>query len=142
MKISNDTALIGAAALAGLGLIWWVTRPGNAAKLAQGAVGLAGEAATGTVIGLGKAVGVPETNQAQCQKDLAAGAWWAASFSCPASDYLGAAYGAATRPFTSTTLSDAEANDARRAFAATDPRRIDVPSDPLQNEQGYDFRYF
>ncbi len=141
MKLSNDTALIGAAVLAGLGLIWWVTRPGNAAALAQGAVGLAGEAATGTVIGVGKAVGIPQTNQTQCQKDLAAGNWWDASFSCPASDFLGAAYGAASRPFTSTTLTDAQANDARRAFAATDPRRVDLV-DPLQNDQGYDFRYF
>ncbi len=141
MKISNDTAAMGAAVLAGLGLIWWITRPGNAAKLAQGAVGLAGEAATGTVIGIGKAVGVPETNQTQCQKDLAAGKWWDASFSCPAGTFLGAAYGSARDVFTSTTLSDAQANDARRAFAATDPRRIDL-GDPLQNEQGYDFRYF
>ncbi len=130
MKISDDLVLKGAAVLAGLGLIWWVSRPGNAAALAQrvagAAVDTAGEVATGTVIGLGKAVGVPETNQTQCQKDVAAGNWWDASFSCPASDFLSAAYGAASRPFTSTTLSDAEANDARRAFAATDPRRLDL----------------
>ncbi len=129
-QISNDTAILSAAVLAGLGLLWWVSRPGNAAALAQGAVGAvvdtAGEVATGTVVGIGKTVGIPETSMTQCQKDLAAGKWWDASFSCPAGTYLEAAYGSARDVFTSTTLSDAQANDARRAFAATDPRRIDL----------------
>jgi len=33
------------------------------------------------------------TNQTQCQKDIAAGDKWAASFSCPASDFLGMIFG-------------------------------------------------
>lgn len=37
---------------------------------------------------IGGALGIPETSQTQCQKDMAAGDNWAASFSCPAADFL------------------------------------------------------
>lgn len=60
-----------------------------------GARGLGGAAVTvvdgaiqGGVEALGSVVGVPVTNQAQCEKDRAAGRTWDASFSCPAKDFL------------------------------------------------------
>lgn len=46
----------------------------------------------GTVESVGLVVGVPRTNQTQCQKDIRAGDMWAASFSCPAKDFLSAAW--------------------------------------------------
>ena len=146
MKLDTDTKLIGLAALAGIGLIWWATRPGVAGKAAAAAVGAVGDAAVGTVKGIGSLVGVPDTNMTQCQKDLAAGNWWDASFSCPAGDYLSAAYGAGKGAvFGSTAVTAAEAADARREYAARDPRRLDIPQptyDPLVTDSGMDFRYF
>lgn len=49
----------------------------------------AGAVIEGAIVGLGNVVGIDETNKTQCQKDLAAGNTWAASFSCPAKDFIG-----------------------------------------------------
>lgn len=135
MKLPKETALIGLAALAGLGLIWWATRPGVASQMASnfvsGVADTVGEIGTGAVIGIGKIVGIPETNLTQCERDLAAGNYWDASFSCPASDFLGGVYDAGkTSVFGSTGLSAAAAQDARNVFAANDPRRVDLPRQP------------
>lgn len=107
MKISNNAGLIAGASLAGLALIWWATRAGNAAKLAQGATRVAGEVAGGVVKGVGEIVGIPDTDQTQCQRDLAAGNYWDASFSCPAGDFArGLVYG-------STSVSTSAKADAQ-----------------------------
>lgn len=58
----------------------------------EAGAGVVIDAATGAVIGVGKAVGVPETNLSKCEQDIAAGDLWAASFDCPASTYLQAAW--------------------------------------------------
>ena len=47
---------------------------------------------TGAVETAGSLFGIPKTNLTQCQRDLQAGSWWEASFSCPAKDFLGAGY--------------------------------------------------
>lgn len=154
-KVNPELALVGVAGLVGLGLIWWMTRPGamqNAAASAAGAIVNAAQGAVvGTVKGVGQAVGIPDTNMTQCQKDMAAGNWWDASFSCPAGTFIAGGYNAATSAvFGSTALSAAEAADARRDFAATDPRRLDLPQskpayspyDPMVSESGTDYRYF
>lgn len=106
MKISNNAGLIAGASLAGLALIWWATRAGNAAKLAQGATRVAGEVAGGVVKGVGEIVGIPDTDQTQCQRYLAAGNYWDASFSCPAKDFIGGVFG-------STAVSTSESADAQ-----------------------------
>ena len=147
MKLATDTKLIGMAVLAGLGLLWWATRPGVAGKAAAAAVGAVGEAAVGTVKGVGALVGVPDTNLTKCQADIAAGNWWDASFSCPAGDYVSAAASAGKAAvFGSTALSEAAARDARRDFAAIDPRRVDRMPEPEPyyeaSEQGADYRAY
>lgn len=114
MKISNTLYLYGGAAAAGLALIWWATRAGNAAKLAQGTVRVAGEVATGAVKGVGQIVGIPDTDKTQCQRDLDAGNYWDASFSCPAGDFVsGTASKAKTAVFGSTAVSSAASSDAQ-----------------------------
>lgn len=123
MKLTQDAKLLAAVLLVGAAGLWWITRKGVAQSLATSAVQAAEGAAVGTVVGIGKAVGIPETSKTQCQKDLAAGKWWDASFSCPASTFIGAGAGAV---FGSTALTDAQAADARNTFAATDPRRTDL----------------
>lgn len=43
---------------------------------------------TGTVTGIGQAVGIPETNLTECERAKAEGRTWDASFACPAGDFL------------------------------------------------------
>lgn len=85
-----DRRLIFAGAAAGgLALAWVLMRPRATAEAAgRTVVGIAEGAATGVVVGIGEAVGVPETNRTQCEADKAAGRTWEASFSCPAGDFI------------------------------------------------------
>lgn len=130
--INPQMAMVGMVALVGIGLVWWITRPGAAKQAAAAAAGAVIDAAHGAVVGtvttIGQAVGIPTTNMTQCERDMAAGNWWDASFSCPAGTFIAGGYQAATGAvFGSTALSAAEAEDARRDFAASDPRRLDLP---------------
>lgn len=62
-------------------------KPGESMGAAAGrvVVGAAADAGVGAVKAIGEQVGIPDTNTTQCDRDLAAGDMWAASFSCPAS---------------------------------------------------------
>ncbi len=165
MKLNQDAKLLAAVLLVGAAGLWWITRQGVAKSLATGAVTVAEDVAVGTVVGIGNAMGIPETsaqkcqtalanrnwwdasfycpadtyakasaaafgdkaaeavqsagelvgiprtNQTQCQQDLAAGNWWDASFSCPAGTFISAGAGAV---FGSTVVSQATQADARR----------------------------
>lgn len=128
MKIpTTPLYLYGGAAALGLGLIWWATRAGNAAKLAQGTVRVAGEVTSGTIKGLGQVVGIPDTDKTQCQKDMEAGNYWAASFSCPAGDYIsGMAGKAKAAVFGSTSVSTAKSADAAILEGLQDPSYYNI----------------
>lgn len=56
--------------------------------IGSGAVDLVDGTITGTVTGIGQVVGVPETNMTECQKALAEGRTWDASFACPAKTFI------------------------------------------------------
>jgi branched-subunit amino acid permease len=43
----------------------------------------------GVVLGLGDGFGIPRTDMTECEKAIAEGRTWDASFACPASDFLG-----------------------------------------------------
>lgn len=88
IKVNQDMALIGAAALAGIGLLWWATRAGVTQRLASGAVGVVNDVAVGTVKGIGQIVGIPDTNTSACQRALAEGNYLEASFQCPAGTFI------------------------------------------------------
>ena len=93
MKPIDLPPLAIAAGAVGLGIVayaWAKKAPGQtiAGSIAQGAVTAAGDAAAGAVVGLGEVVGIPATDSDQCSIDLAAGDYWAASFSCPASRFI------------------------------------------------------
>lgn len=64
----------------------------HARGLGSAAGGAAVSAADGfigeVVNSAGDIVGVPRTNQTQCEADLAAGRYWDASWSCPAGTFL------------------------------------------------------
>lgn len=86
-----------ALALAGLGLaavLWWARRPsieGGSIALDLGATAgrALGDTAAGVVLGIGDSVGIPRTDQTECERALAEGRYWDASFACPAGDFLG-----------------------------------------------------
>lgn len=84
-------AAVGLAAIAALALGVYVWRKGlsGAAAGAAGAAGkIAGGAAVGAVKGISEGVGIPDTNETECQKAIREGRWWDASFACPAGTFL------------------------------------------------------
>lgn len=92
----NINPLYLGAAVAVMGALWYLKKngvQGTTYNLASGAVGALADAVngvvSGTVVGAGKVVGIPETNSGQCLADRQAGDKWAASFSCPAKTYIG-----------------------------------------------------
>lgn len=106
----NKTLLIGAGVAAAAALyVMAKKRPGEglASTIGRELVGGVGSAATGAVIGLGEFVGIPATNASECDKDLAKGDKWAASFSCPANRFVGGL-------FNSTPIQAAEVADVRK----------------------------
>lgn len=147
-KLSTETKVLAIAALAVGGLVWWTSRkvagitPGT---VAQTAVGWVESAAVGTVKGIGSVFGIPDTNKTQCERDMAAGNWWDASFSCPAGTFISGGVGAV---FGSTNVSAAAAADAaaveaakaRAQFALIDPRRVD--NDPFRGMAPEEYRMY
>ena len=74
-----------------IGAVIWVKAKGVAGvgnSIGTAAADLTNGIITGGVTTIGQVVGIPKTNQTQCQIDKANGDTWAASFSCPALDFL------------------------------------------------------
>ena len=63
-----------------------------AAAVGRLAVGAVADAGVGAVKGIGALFGIPDTDAARCRRDLAAGNTFAASMSCPASDFFSGVY--------------------------------------------------
>ena len=95
IKLNAETllvvAIIGAAA-------WFFFRgvKGVARDVSKAAVDVTAGAVEGTVKGIGEAVGIPDTNQTECERALAEGRMWDASFACPAGTFLRGVFGGAT----------------------------------------------
>lgn len=94
--VTNDMKMAGVAAaalvVAGLVVKKKIDDAGGLGQLAQdaaaGAVNVAGEAASGVVLGVGDVIGVPRTEMNECEKAIAEGRTWDASFACPAGRFL------------------------------------------------------
>lgn len=89
VQITPVTLIAGAVLLA-LAYYWLRGAKGIASDVSQFVV----STAEGVVIGVGKTVGVPETDAKVCEQYIAAGEWWNASFYCPAGTFLKSAGGA------------------------------------------------
>lgn len=92
MKVPSIYLIAGGVVLAAF--IYASTRPkGWAADLAWTAGGTAVDMAdgliSGAVTGLGGLVGIPRTDMTECEKALAEGRTWDASFACPAKTFIG-----------------------------------------------------
>lgn len=88
--VSKTSVLIAGALLAGA-LLLYVKKngTGNVAVDAGAALGQAvADAGAGVVLGVGDAVGIPRTNLSECERAKAEGRILAASFACPAGDFL------------------------------------------------------
>ena len=73
--------------------IWWTkTRGGSlsplGAQLGGSAVDLADGIFTGVVTGIGERVGIPSTSASECDRAIAEGRYWDASFHCPAGTFI------------------------------------------------------
>lgn len=79
----GKTVLLGAIAYG----VYYVATHG-VKQAAVAATGVVTDAAAGVVIGAGKAVGIPETDESECAKALREGRTWDASFACPAGMFL------------------------------------------------------
>jgi hypothetical protein len=62
---------------------------GVAAGVGEAAVEAASGLVGGVAIGVGDAIGLPRTNETECQKALREGRTWDASRLCPAGTYIG-----------------------------------------------------
>ena len=82
---------------AGLGvaalLALYLAKKGVAGAVA-GAVTAAGDAAVGTVYGIGDFIGIPRTDAERCAKAKAEGDLWAQSLYCPAATFVDSAVSA------------------------------------------------
>lgn len=102
--IPGELVALGLALACMAGVLWWRARSAVPAgsSIAREAGAAAGgaivDAGVGIVEGIGEAVGIPRTDQTECQRLIAAGDWWAASFACPAGDFLGAVFSSSESP--------------------------------------------
>lgn len=119
MKLDVQTAavLAGAGVLALLAL--YVAKKGVAGA-AAGAVAAAGEAASGAVVGIGQVIGIPATNETECERAKREGRTWDASFACPAGDFLGYVFGGSSA---TPAASYDEAERLARRYPAPEPER-------------------
>jgi hypothetical protein len=87
MKISTDIKILAGAAVAlVLGAYFLQSRLSN---VAAGAVGVVADVGAGAVVGVGDILGVPRTNETECEKAMREGRTWDASFACDAGTFLG-----------------------------------------------------
>lgn len=88
----DDLIKYGLVAIVGFAVLVYVKKnlQGLIADAAGGVVGAVDDVASGVVIGIGEALGIPRTNETECEKALREGRNWDASFMCPAGKFLSA----------------------------------------------------
>lgn len=85
----NPAVALGVVAISGLA-IWLLMRGfgGVAKDAAKATVNVATGAVAGVAVGVGAAVGLPETDLDQCELDIKNGDYWGASVHCSAGRFL------------------------------------------------------
>lgn len=84
----NPAYVIGGGVLLAMGYVWMRGAKGVATDIGGAVVDVADGVLSGAVTGVGSVVGVPQTNLTKCQKAMAEGRTWDASFDCPASTWI------------------------------------------------------
>jgi len=78
----------GAALLAAVAYVSIKGAKGTGQAIGGGAVDLVNGVIEGSVTGVGEAVGIPATDMTECQRAMAEGRTWDASFACPAAEFI------------------------------------------------------
>jgi len=84
----------GTALVAAVALMWFMSRDSDGSgqswseKLGGAAVNAVDGLASGAVKAAGEMVGIPDTNMSECERAIAEGRTWDASFVCPAKRFL------------------------------------------------------
>ena len=126
---ANTLALIGAGVLAFIAFRREIaSAAGTAAtSFAQGIAETAGNivvgVGSGAVIGIGKSVGIPETDATLCQAAIDAGEFWRASAYCPAGTFLQNSWGLIFDPDTGEQVGSTQATGS--------PAIIEIEPAPL-----------
>lgn len=116
MKTQANTVLVGLGLLVAVAVALAVKKNGlSGAGVAVGraAVDVVDGVASGVVKGVGSLVGIPDTNETECDKAMREGRTWDASFACPAGtfiSYLGSSKPSVPPPAPPTRTSDADAS--------------------------------
>lgn len=84
--IKTDLALLAVAVVGVLLIRKYATEIGTTVGTA--AVETVKDATAGVAVGIGDAIGVPRTNETECQAAMRDGRTWDASFACPASTFI------------------------------------------------------
>lgn len=91
MKVNPVYLVAGGVVAAALAWALWKNKGGAmgvGSAIGGAAVDFVDGAVSGVVVSVGEVVGIPATSRTQCEIDKANGDTWAASFSCPAKDFL------------------------------------------------------
>lgn len=88
MDFKNPYLIGGAVILAAVAYVVIRGASKTGQDLGGGAVRLAEGAVVGSVVAVGDAFGVPATNMTECEKAIAEGRTWDASFACPAKQFI------------------------------------------------------
>jgi hypothetical protein len=80
--------LAGGAVLAALAYVSTKGAKGAGEQLGGAAVDLVNGIVSGSVVSAGALVGIPATNETECEKAKREGRTWDASFACPAKDFI------------------------------------------------------
>jgi hypothetical protein len=92
--IKTEVLIVAGLGLAAVAVLYYIGKnKGTAENIGFYAGEAAADVATGAVagaaIGIGTAIGIPQTNVDACAAAKASGSAWDVSFACPAGDFLG-----------------------------------------------------
>lgn len=119
MAIKDDAFFVAVGAVILIGGAWYLKKQITAGATAVNKV------VGGAVVGIGSAVGIPATDQTQCQQDIAAGKTLASSFSCPATDFLSSLVNPTPAPVLDTSVLGPVPTDfgtSKAPFGILDPQ--------------------
>lgn len=89
LELGKAEALLVVAVVIGVVLLKKkLENPDFVADVVAGAVDAVGNAGAGVAIGIGDVIGVPRTNETECEKAIREGRTWDASFACPAGTFI------------------------------------------------------
>lgn len=89
--VKTDLILLGVGVVGVMLLASYIK--GHAGEMAAAIPHVVADAGAGLVIGTGEVLGIPRTNETECQAALREGRTLDASFACPAGTFLGSVFG-------------------------------------------------